>query len=185
MAKHRNPRPRLSKQPSPDNFDTGILIHQLYEDLVEVEALAVTADEAVTELPPRPRGKYGRTLARLYTLVGKTSGRAQGALERGEELVAMRAAQLTAQVPKRSAARRAVDRSTLEKLLHHATFAAHLVGHLDDDAHRELIRQIGDHVDTIVHELTELLGAPSTLAEQDAAAPDDRGARDGALMLTS
>ena len=107
MAKHRNPRPKVSKQPSPDNFDTGILIHQLYEDLVEVEALAVTADEAVTELPPRPRGKYGRTLARLYTLVGKTSGRAQGALERGEELVAMRAAQLAARVPKRSSARRA------------------------------------------------------------------------------
>ena len=107
MAKHRTPRPKVSKQPSPDNFDTGILIHQLYEDLVEVEALAVTADEAVTELPPRPRGKYGRTLARLYTLVGKTSGRAQGALERGEELVAMRAAQLVARVPKRSPARRA------------------------------------------------------------------------------
>jgi len=107
VRKHRNPRPRLSKQPAPDNFDPGILINQLYEDLVEVEALAVTADEAVTQLPPKPRGKYGKTLARLYTLVGKTSGRAQGALERGEELVAMRAAQLAARVPKRSSARRA------------------------------------------------------------------------------
>jgi hypothetical protein len=107
MARHRNPRARLPKRPTPDNFDPGVLINQLYEDLVEVEALAVTADEAVTQLPPRPRGKYGRTLARLYTLVSKTSGRAQGALERGEELVAMRMGQLTAQVPKRSSARRA------------------------------------------------------------------------------
>jgi hypothetical protein len=107
MTRHRNPRKRLSKRPSPDNFDPGILINQLYEDLVEVEALVVTADEAVTQLPPKPRGKYGRTLARLYTLVGKTSGRAQGALERGEELVAMRAAQLAAQVSKRATARRA------------------------------------------------------------------------------
>jgi hypothetical protein len=41
-------------------------------------------------------------LARLYTLVGKTSGRAQGALERGEELAALRAAQLGARVPKRA-----------------------------------------------------------------------------------
>ena len=57
----------------------------------------------MTNLPPRPRGKYGRTLARLYTLVGKTSGRAQGALERGEELVALRAAQRAAQAPKRRA----------------------------------------------------------------------------------
>jgi hypothetical protein len=64
----------------------------------------------VTNLPPRPRGKYGRTLARLYTLVGKTSGRAQGALERGEELVALHVAHLAAQVAKatkRSPARRA------------------------------------------------------------------------------
>jgi hypothetical protein len=102
MAKHRNPRPKVSKRPLPDNPDVeaGILIRLLYEDLVEVEALAVTADEAVTNLPPSPRGKYGRTLARLYTLVGKTSGRAQGALERGEELVALRAAKLA---PKRRA----------------------------------------------------------------------------------
>jgi hypothetical protein len=78
-----------------------------------------------------------------------------------------------------------LDRSTLEKLLHHAAFAAHLVGHLDDNAHRDLIRQIGDRVDTIVHELTELLGAPSALAAHDAAAPDDRKARSGAPMLTS
>jgi hypothetical protein len=78
-----------------------------------------------------------------------------------------------------------VDRTTLEKLLDHAAFAAHLVGHLDDDAHRELIGQISDRVDAIAHELTELLGAPSALAEPDAAAPDDRKGRDGAPMLTS
>jgi hypothetical protein len=107
MTRHRNPRARLPKRPSPDNFDPGVLITLLYDDLVEVEALAVTADEAVTNLPPRPRGKHGRTLARLYTLVGKTSGRAQGALERGEELVALHAAHLTARVPKRVTARRA------------------------------------------------------------------------------
>jgi len=107
MSKHRNPRARLPKRPSPDNFDPGVLIALLYDDLVEVEALAVTADEACTQLPPRPRGKYGRILARLYTLVGKTSGRAQGALERGEELVALHAAHLAAQAPKRAPARRA------------------------------------------------------------------------------
>jgi len=63
----------------------------------------VTADEAVTNLPVRPRGRYGRTLARLYTLVGKTSGRAQGVLERVEELVTLRAARRTAQAPGRRA----------------------------------------------------------------------------------
>lgn len=101
MSNHRNPRARLPKRPTPDNFDPGFLIEYLYEDLVEVEALAVTADEAVTNLPPKPRGRYGRTLARLYTLVGKTSGRAQAALERGEELVALHAAHRAALSPKR------------------------------------------------------------------------------------
>jgi hypothetical protein len=78
-----------------------------------------------------------------------------------------------------------VDVATLEGILHHAAFAAHLVGHLDDGAHPELIRQLGDHVDTIAHELAELLGAPSALAESDAAAPGDRKSHDGAPVLTS
>jgi hypothetical protein len=77
------------------------------------------------------------------------------------------------------------SRTILAKLLHHAETAAHLVGHLDDKAQPELIRQLGDRVDTITHELAELLGTPSALAEPDAAAPADRKARDGAPMLTS
>jgi hypothetical protein len=95
MTKHRRrPPPKVSKRPPADNLDPAILttISLLYEGLVEVEALAVTADEAVTNLPSRPRGKHGRTLARLYTLVSKTSGRAQDALEWSEELVAQIAA---------------------------------------------------------------------------------------------
>lgn len=93
-------RKRAAKRPAAAGPDLGVLTALVYEGLVEVEALAVTADEAVTNLPPRPRGKYGRTLAKLYTLVGKTSWRAQGALERVEELVAARAAQLAARVAK-------------------------------------------------------------------------------------
>ena len=78
-----------------------------------------------------------------------------------------------------------VDRSVLTNLLHHAAIAAHLVGHLDDKAQPELIRQLGDRVDAIAHELAELFGASSGLAEPDAAAPDDRAARGGAPLLTS
>jgi hypothetical protein len=78
----------------------------------------------------------------------------------------------------------AIPRSTLENLLQHAAYAAHLVGHLDDKTQPELIHQLGDHVDTIAHELAELLGDPCVLAAAGAAAPDDRGARDGMPMLT-
>lgn len=76
-------------------------------------------------------------------------------------------------IPFTSGERLTVARSVLANLLHHAAFAAHLVGHLDDNAQTELIRQIGDHVDTIVHELAELLGKPDAVA------------RAGAPMLTA
>lgn len=36
MAKHRNPRARLPKRPSPDNPDPGVLVERLYGDLVEL-----------------------------------------------------------------------------------------------------------------------------------------------------
>ncbi len=73
-----------------------------------------------------------------------------------------------------------IDSEVLDLLLAHAASAAQLVGHLDDKVQPDLIRQLGDHIDTIAHELAELLGAPSALAE-----PDDRKARAGAPMLTA
>jgi hypothetical protein len=79
----------------------------------------------------------------------------------------------------------AVERSAVETLLHHAAFAAQLVGHLGDNAQSELIGQIGDRVDTVVHGLTELLGAPSVLADPNATPAGDRVARNGVPMLTS
>jgi hypothetical protein len=66
MSKHRNPLPKVPKRPLPDNLATSILIRRLYDALVELEALAVTADAAVTMLPAGPTGRYKRTLARLY-----------------------------------------------------------------------------------------------------------------------
>jgi len=52
------------------------------------------------------------------------------------------------------------DRPTLEKLLRHATEAARIVGHSDALAAGPL----ADHVDAIVHELSELLGNLHLLA---------------------
>jgi hypothetical protein len=59
--------------------------------------------------PPNPSGKkHKQTLARLYALVSKTSSKANAALERGEELVALHDAHLAAtRAAKRSPARRA------------------------------------------------------------------------------
>jgi hypothetical protein len=76
-----------------------------------------------------------------------------------------------------------LERSVLEKLLHRAAFAAHLVGHLDDNAHRALVDQLGEHVDAVVHCLTEILGDPCALAEEGAAGLGDRKAYNGTPML--
>jgi hypothetical protein len=81
------PRTRLPKRPTPDNPDPSLLIRRLYDALVELEALAITADEAVTMLPAGPTGRHKRILTRLYTLVGRTAGQASAVLELGEELV--------------------------------------------------------------------------------------------------
>jgi hypothetical protein len=78
-----------------------------------------------------------------------------------------------------------LEGSVLEKLLDHAAFAAHLAGHLDNDMHRDLIGQLGDHVDAVVHGLTELLGDPRSLAEHHGFGSDDCEAYDDAPMITA
>jgi len=74
MSKHRNPRRKVPKRPIPDNLAASLLIKRLYDALIELEALAITADEAVTMLPAGPTGRHKRTLTRLYTMVGRTAG---------------------------------------------------------------------------------------------------------------
>ena len=107
MNKHRNPPARLSKQAPPDNFNPGLAIESLYRELVEVEALAIAADEAVTMLPPNPSGKHKRILARLFTLVSKTADQASEALEKSEDMLAKLAAHMAARAAKQPRKRRA------------------------------------------------------------------------------
>jgi hypothetical protein len=107
MKNHRNPQARLSKQPPPDNFNPGLAIEGLYRELVEVEALAIAADEAVTMLPPNPSAKHKQILARLFTLVSKTADQAGEALEKSEDLLAQLAAHMAARPAKQPRKRRA------------------------------------------------------------------------------
>jgi hypothetical protein len=58
----------------------------------------------------------------------------------------------------------------LVELLAHASSAAHIVGHLDDRDGSTTLEQLSDHVDALVHGLSELLGDHRLTAE---VAPDD------------
>jgi hypothetical protein len=96
-------RKRPTRRPAPD-LDFDIALRLLHEDVLHIEALAITADEAAIMLPPRPPAEHKRILARLISLVSQTAGQATAALERSEELIARLAAQL--QAGKRAPARR-------------------------------------------------------------------------------
>jgi hypothetical protein len=107
MRVHRNPQARLSKPSLSDNFDPGVAFGRLYRHLVEVEALAIAADEAATMLPPKPSVKHKRILDRLITLVGTTADQAGEALEKSEDMIAQHAAHMAARAAKHSRKRRA------------------------------------------------------------------------------
>lgn len=107
MGKHRNPKTRPSKQPTPDNRVYGALVRRLYANAVELEALSVMADEAAGTLPPTSSVKRRQLYARISTLVHRIADQASSEVERVEELVSMHAANLAAQAAKRSPVRRA------------------------------------------------------------------------------
>jgi len=73
-------------------------------------------------------------------------------------------------------------KTVLLELLKHAASAARILGHLGDAI---AAGPLAEHVDAIVHGLTELLGDPHALAGPDGAASGAHDAYDGAPMLTS
>ena len=58
----------------------------------------------------------------------------------------------------------------LVDLLAHASSAARIVGHLDDRHGSTTLEQLSDHIDALVHGLSELLGEHRLTAD---VAPDD------------
>ena len=88
MKEHRKPRPNVPNPAAPSNFNPGDALERLYTELVEVEALAQAAGEAVTQLPSTSSRATRRSFARLYALVTRTANEATTALALGENLVA-------------------------------------------------------------------------------------------------
>jgi hypothetical protein len=87
MHVHRYPQVRVSNKAHADNFDPGDGLEQLHTELVEVEALARAAGEAVTLLPSASSAKVRRIFARLHVLVSRTANEAGAALSLSEKLV--------------------------------------------------------------------------------------------------
>ncbi len=113
MNAHRKPRQNVSNSATagntatavgtatpgsstPNNFSPGDALERLYNELVDVEALAHAAGEAVTELSANSSPRKRRSFARLYALVTRTASEASAALTLGENLVSALSAHMAA-----------------------------------------------------------------------------------------
>jgi hypothetical protein len=67
----------------------------------------------------------------------------------------------TTEIPLTPDEKLTLNKSILEKLFGHAAAAARIIGHLDDTI---AVGPLADHVDAIVHDLSELLGNPHLIA---------------------
>jgi hypothetical protein len=111
MRKHRSPRDRVSNDvhphntentdnpgppdtpdtPStpdtPDTFDPGEALQSLHMEVVELEAFANAANEAVVQLPYPADREERRPFDRVYTLVGKVADETNAVVSHGGKLV--------------------------------------------------------------------------------------------------
>jgi hypothetical protein len=88
MRKHRHPRRTVSNNAHLDNFDPADALETLHTELVQLEAFAHAAGEAVTRLPRASSTTQRRDVARIYTLVTKVANDATAAAAHGDKLIA-------------------------------------------------------------------------------------------------
>jgi hypothetical protein len=88
MPRHRRPQRTVSNNPPHDNFDPADALESLHTRIVELEAIAHAAGEAVTRLPHASTPTQRRDLARIYTLVTRVANDATAAAAQGDKLIA-------------------------------------------------------------------------------------------------
>jgi hypothetical protein len=88
MRKHRRTAPTVSNNPPLDNFNPCDALESLHTDLVQLEAFAHAAGEAVTHLPHTSDPKQRWDFTRLYALVSKVANDAAAAASHGDQLIA-------------------------------------------------------------------------------------------------
>jgi predicted amidophosphoribosyltransferase len=103
MTDHRSPRDRVSDDvrphnsddtDNPDTFDPAEALQSLHLEVVQLEALANAASEAVVQLPFPPGREERRPFDRVYALVTKVADETNAMVSRGDKLIAALAAHL-------------------------------------------------------------------------------------------
>lgn len=107
MSTHRRTQLRVPSKAQPDNFNPADALESIYADLIQVDAFAHAASEAIVELRCPANRAERRTFARIYTLVTKAADEARTALLHGDQLVAALSAHMDARRARRDADPRA------------------------------------------------------------------------------
>ena len=96
MHKHRRTQSRVPNKAQRDNFNAANALESIYVDLIEIDAFAHAAREALVELRCPSNRAERRTYNRIYTLVTKVADEARAALLHGDALVVALSAHMEA-----------------------------------------------------------------------------------------
>jgi hypothetical protein len=99
MRSHRRTAKTVPNNPPPDNtdpFDSADALESLHTEIVQLEAFAHAAGEAVTRLPHSSNPKHRRDLTRIHALVSKVATDTTAAGHHGDQLIAALSAHLEA-----------------------------------------------------------------------------------------
>lgn len=94
MRKHRRTHARVPNKPVLDNFDPADALESLHTEMVQIEAIAHAAGEAVTRLPHASDPQQRRAFARIYALVSKLADDVATAVVHGDAMIAALTAHL-------------------------------------------------------------------------------------------
>jgi hypothetical protein len=88
MKTHRRTDDRVQNKPPLDNFHPGDALERLHAEIVQIEAFAHAAGQAIRQYPFPAEPTQRRAFARLYTLVTRIADDVDAAVVHGQALVA-------------------------------------------------------------------------------------------------
>lgn len=96
MRKHRHTQSSVPSKARHDNFNAANALESVYVDLIQIDAFAHAARDAIVELRCPSNRAERRTYNRIYTLVTKVADEARAALLHSDALVAALSAHMEA-----------------------------------------------------------------------------------------
>lgn len=105
MPKPHRHREATTRPPS-QSFNAAAALEALHTEIVDIEAFAHAAGEAVVGLPHTSNPELRRVFARIYTLVSKVAADVHAAVRHGDKLIAELSAHLQSRPGAEPAARR-------------------------------------------------------------------------------